>query len=339
MSFGQYVFCISGRLSKSRNEMELTLRQMGANGVKKSVTRSVTHLIVPSLNSIDDSNSKVIAAKKYGIHIVEEQWIYAQESSEKVPMLEFNVLLAKSYDDDDVDGWWCSEKLDGVRAVWDGSRFWSRSGNLLQAPAGFCAGFPPDVLDGELFGGRGNFNETSGIVRTKNGTYDQWKGLDFCVFDTPAKASVPFEGRLAYLKTLIQGQKHLKLCDHQKISKEVISTLLDEVVAEGGEGLMLRRPGSMYEFKRSGTLLKVKQQHDAECMVIGHEDGKGKYRGMCGALVCQYHGKMFMVGSGLTDADRAAPPKMGTVITFGYSEIGKTGLPRHPTFKRVFERA
>lgn len=338
MSFNQYVFCISGRLSKTRGEMEIALRQMGAKDVKKSVTRSVTHLIVPDLHSIDNTNSKVIAARTNGIDIVDEKWIYAQTPcTEKAPMLEFNVLLAKKYKEQDVNGWWCSEKLDGIRAIWDGSRFWSRSGNRIQVPAEFCAEFPPVVMDGELFGGRGEFNETSGIVRTHDGTYDQWSGLEFCVFDTPAMDKLPFEERIDYLKKLICGQKHLKLCNHQKISKDDVTTLLTDVLAAGGEGLMLRKPGSLYEYKRSGTLLKVKVMHDAECTVIGHEDGLGKYRGMCGALMCQYRGKMFKVGSGLTDDDRRNPPRMGAIITFGYLELSKKGIPRHPTFKREFK--
>ncbi len=68
-----------------------------------------------------------------------------------------------------------------------------------------------------------------------------------------------------------------------------------------------------------------------KCMVIGHEDGTGKYRGMCGALICEYRGKMFKVVSGLTDDDRHKPPKMGSTIIFSYLE--QAGVPRHPTFK------
>jgi len=336
MSLNQCVFCISGRLRLSRGAMELKLRQMGAKDVKKAVTRTVTHLIVPDLHSIDSTNSKVIAARKCGVTIVEEQWLDAQTPVEKAPMLEFNVLLAKNYKDQAIDGWWWSEKLDGVRAVWDGSRLWSRSGTLLQVPAAFCAEFPAIVLDGELFGGRGKFNETSGIVRTKSGTYDQWHGLEFHVFDTPTMTA-PFEERVAYLKTVIQSQKHLKLCNQQRMKQEMLPVILEEVIAGDGEGLMLRKPGSVYAFKRSGTLLKVKKMYDAECIVIGHEDGRGKYRGMCGALLCQYKGKMFKVGSGLTDQDRRAPPMMGAVITFGYMELSNRGIPRHPTFKRLFQ--
>ena len=334
----QYVFCICGRLSKSRGQIEMLLRQMGAKDVKKSVTRAVTHLVVPDSSNIDNTNSKVIAARKNGVDIVSESWVFAQKTVTKnTQMLQFSVMLAKNYKNQNIDGWLCSEKLDGVRAVWDGYQFWSRSGTKLQVPYNFYSDLPPVILDGELFGGRGQFDTTSGIVRLKKGTYEQWSGLQFHVFDTPAMAEFPFEERYGYLQKLISGQRHLKMCEQRKISNEVLPTMLEEVFAEGGEGLMLRKPGSLYEYKRSSALLKVKKMQDAECIVIGHEEGSGKYRGMCGALMCQYRGKMFKVGSGLTDALRRNPPKMGATITLGYMELSKNGIPRHPTFKRVFE--
>src|SRR5947209_4846684 len=63
------------------------------------------------------------------------------------------LLLAETWDNaTDLTGWWMSEKLDGVRAYWDGRQFLSRLGNLYHAPDWFTAGLPADVpLDGELW--------------------------------------------------------------------------------------------------------------------------------------------------------------------------------------------
>ena len=71
--------------------------------------------------------------------------------------------------------------------------------------------------------------------------------------------------------------------------------------------------------------------------MIGHEEGKGKYRGLTGALICKIPstGKQFKVGSGLTDLQRANPAPVGTTIVFGYFELTKQGIPRFPTFKRI----
>ncbi|KAM0746957.1 DNA ligase/mRNA capping enzyme [Meredithblackwellia eburnea MCA 4105] len=109
--------------------------------------------------------------------------------------------------------------------------------------------------------------------------------------------------------------------------------LLQEVEKGGGEGLMLRKPGSLYEAKRSSTLLKVKTFFDAEATVIGYEPGKGKYKGMTGSLLCQMEsGKKFSCGSGLTDQQRRDPPKIGAIISYRFQEITKENVPRFPTF-------
>ena len=47
-----------------------------------------------------------------------------------------------------LDDYWVSEKLDGVRAYWDGERFWSRGGNEYRAPDWFTEGFPDVPMDG-----------------------------------------------------------------------------------------------------------------------------------------------------------------------------------------------
>jgi len=333
------IFCIGGRLSVSSSKFEMYLRHKGAGDVKKSVTRHVTHLVVPDPENLDRESSKVQAALKKNVTIVSEQWCRDLPAETPPPMLGFKVTLAKNYKDQNVDGWLCSEKLDGVRAVWDGKNrcFWSRSGNLINAPSEFVEQFPDVTLDGELYGGRGNFPQTSGIVRTKEPSYEQWQGLQFCVFDAPGMPNQPFEERQKYLSSLIQSQRHLHLCVQVQITKASIPQRLAEIVAEKGEGLMLRKPGSKYDFKRTSSLLKVKAMHDAEAVVIGYEDGTGKYRGLCGSLMCEYRGKMFKCGSGMSDEDRRNPPKIGTTITFGYFEMSESNIPRFPTFKRVFQ--
>ena len=55
-----------------------------------------------------------------------------------------DLLLANKWEDSDVTGWWISEKLDGVRAYWDGSQFLSRLGNQFPAPDWFIQDLPVD---------------------------------------------------------------------------------------------------------------------------------------------------------------------------------------------------
>ena len=86
----------------------------------------------------------------------------------------------------DVTRYWVSEKLDGVRARWDGSALHSRRGNRFNAPPWFVEGFPNVPLDGELWAGRGTFEMLSGIVRRTRPDDDAWRRVRFMVFDLPA---------------------------------------------------------------------------------------------------------------------------------------------------------
>jgi DNA ligase-1 len=111
---------------------------------------------------------------------------------------------------------------------------------------------------------------------------------------------------------------------------------LVRVEALGGEGLMLRQPGSAYEVGRSMTLQKVKTFKDAEATVVDHQPGAGKHKGRLGALLVRLaDGKEFAVGTGFTDKEREAPPAVGSVITFRYQELSDAGIPRFPSYVGV----
>src|SRR6266404_6130234 len=109
------------------------------------------------------------------------------------------LLLAESWDNAaDLSDWWMSEKLDGVRAYWDGRQFLSRLGNLYHAPAWFIEGFPQVPLDGELWLDRKKFQRTVSIVRRQDKS-GLWNEVRFLVFDAPAATGI-FEDRLGFLK-------------------------------------------------------------------------------------------------------------------------------------------
>src|SRR4051794_29805560 len=182
------------------------------------------------------------------------------------------LLLAERWDNaQDLAGWWMSEKLDGVRAYWDGKALISRLGNPFHAPDWFLERLPGVPLDGELWIGRKAFQRTVGIVRRQDKT-DLWKEVSYVVFDAPA-IDAPFEDRIASVVDHVARHRppHLRAHDHARC--EGLGHLRDElarVEAMGGEGLMLRQPGSRYEVGRSTTLLKVKSFRDAEARVLEH---------------------------------------------------------------------
>ena len=112
---------------------------------------------------------------------------------------------------------------------------------------------------------------------------------------------------------------------------------MDRVLGVKGEGMMLKDPNSKYERKRSSLLLKVKKFEDAEAEVIGHEDGKGRCKGMLGALRVKHckTGVQFKIGSGFDDKQRKNPPKIGTIVTFKFQDVTKANVPRFPIFMRI----
>jgi DNA ligase-1 len=248
--------------------------------------------------------------------------------------VDMEVLLAKPWTGQDPTGYWMSEKLDGVRAVWQGGEFRSRNGNVFHAPESFRAKMPPYALDGELFMGRGEFQTTVSIVRSH--TDKGWDRIRFHVFDLypigPNAEEMDFEMRQRWLTMILAGPVvHVPQVRCEGAAH--LTAFVDAVIAGGGEGAMLRAPGSLYEKKRSATLLKVKRFHDIEARVTGHVPGKGKHVGRLGALSCVApNGAAFEVGTGFTDAERAAPPAVGESVTVRFQELTKDGIPRFPVY-------
>jgi DNA ligase 1 len=248
------------------------------------------------------------------------------------------VLLAESWDNaTDLAGWWMSEKLDGVRAYWDGKQFVSRQGNLYHAPDWFIEGLPETPLDGELWLDRKKFQRAVSIVRRQDKS-DLWKELSFLVFDAPGAGGV-FEDRMKFVDETLGSRKLAYARAHKQVLCTDIAALkaeLARVEALGGEGLMLRQPGSTYVAGRSSTLLKIKSFKDAEAVVVGHQPGAGKHKGKTGALTVRLaDGTEFGVGTGLSDRERANPPGVGATITFRYQELSDKGVPRFPSFVGV----
>lgn len=245
------------------------------------------------------------------------------------------VLLAKNWAGSDPTGWWLSEKLDGVRAVWDCRALVTRTGQPIRAPQWFLDALPKsEPLDGELWIGRGQFQRTVGLVRSRQGG-DGWRSIRFAAFDAPLAAGA-FEERQAALREAVAGGPAFVLPQRRCEGHADLIAELGCVEQAGGEGVMLRQPGSAYERRRSGTLLKVKTFHDAEATVVGYDCGTGRNSATIGALVAQLpDGTEFRVSSGLTDAVRLSPPAVGSVFTFKYQEMTDGGVPRFPSFLRV----
>ena len=255
-------------------------------------------------------------------------------AAESIPLL----LAETEQGQSDVSLFLVSEKLDGVRAFWDGNTLRTRNGNAIKAPAWFMDGFPSRALDGELWIGRGKFDALSGAVRRQTPDEAEWRKIRYLVFELP-NASGTFRERNELLKREVERASvpWLQVVEQWEITgRKALDLKLAEILKLGGEGLMLHRADATYTTGRSDVLLKMKLWHDAEAKVIGYQPGKGKYAGMLGALrVRTADGVEFMLGTGFSDAERRDPPSIGSMVTYRYRDVTKRGVPRFASFYRV----
>ena len=249
-----------------------------------------------------------------------------------------DLMLAEIYQQGiDISQYWASEKLDGVRARWDGKHLLSRGGHIFAPPPWFTENFPEIPLDEELSIGRSRYEETASIVRRQH-PHEGWRAVRFMVFDLPAHRGT-FDERVSAMKYLATqvDSPYLAIIKQDAFDTEkALTQRLQAVLAQGGEGLMLHRKTAYYASGRSQDLLKLKPFTDAEATVIGYRPGKGKFTGQVGSLKVQTdEGIVFHIGTGLSDAQRRVPPPRQSRITFRHQGFTKNGIPRFPVFLRI----
>lgn len=240
-----------------------------------------------------------------------------------------DLFLLNNYNDDiNVTSWYMSEKLDGVRAYWDGKNLISRSGKIFSTPSFFTQDFPKHELDGELWSKRGDFSNISSIVNTKKEN-KQWSQLTYNIFEVPNA-----KGDLLQRLQTVEESKYIKIIKQIKIkNKKHLQDFLKEVEKKGGEGVVVRDGSLNYYTGRDNNALKVKSYIDEECEVVGYNEGQGKYKDMTGSLSCRMKNmKVINIGSGLDEHQRLHPPKIGAIITFKYYGLTSKGNPRFPIF-------
>lgn len=256
------------------------------------------------------------------------------------PVQPAQMMLAQEYRGQAVAGWLMSEKLDGVRAFWDGRQLIGRSGKAFTAPAWFTQGFPPFALDGELFAGRGRFELAAAAVHSSDP--QAWQPLHYAVFDVPNAAGGLLQ-RLQVLRDYLSqsgavgaAPGRIRIVEQRPVTDAAAAqAFLREIEAGGGEGVMLRHPQAAYPRGRSELLLKMKSAHDAECVVVAHHPGRGRLQGLLGSLSCENAQGRFRIGSGFSDRERSDPPPIGSTITYRYRGLTAKGLPRFASFVRI----
>jgi DNA ligase-1 len=252
----------------------------------------------------------------------------------------FDLQLPKIYKDQNISGWVMSEKLDGIRAYWNGKYLSTKKGYRIQTPDSFIRDFPPFALDGELWIDRGEFEMVQAIVLDDNPS-KEWEKVTYNIFEVPhAKGS--FLKRLDRAKEWFakHQNRHVRIVkQHRCQNREELNRYLTKIVSQGGEGVIVKDPHARYSTGRSDKILKVKKYLDAEGKVISINPGKGKFENMMGSLSIEMkNGKRFKLGSGFKKTDRINPPKIGSYVTFKYYGLTKKGIPKFASYMRVRDK-
>jgi len=251
-------------------------------------------------------------------------------------------------------------KLDGVRCViqaeMDGTviaysrtgKEWKNIDHILKELKPFFYKFPNIILDGELYNHdlKNDFEKIISLVRkTKPMYHDRVESdmkVQFHCYDTIME-HMPFDERdhfiaknlqtnycIKHVRTLLTNNKaHTKACHKENL-------------VAGYEGSIVRT-NDIYQCKRSHSLRKFKDFQDAEALIIGYEEGKGKREGTLGKFLMQDEdGNKFGCPPGkgynyqdMRDMLKDIHKYMGQLATFTYFERTKAGSYRHPLFKSI----
>ena len=260
-------------------------------------------------------------------------------------------------------------KLDGVRCVIqqefhkDGDKVvaYSRTGkewrnidHILEELVPFFMKYPNAILDGELYNHdlKNDFEKIISLVRKTKPMYhdrveSEMKVQSHC-YDTIME-HMDFKGRHKFIR------EHFSIKDREfpypsvrplmaatVSNTEEFEVYHEEFLEAGYEGSILRK-NKPYECKRSWTLMKVKDFSDAEALIIGYEEGKGKREGTLGKFLMQDEdGNKFGCPPGkgynyqdMRDMLKDIHKYMGQTATFTYFERTKAGSYRHPLFKSI----
>jgi len=210
----------------------------------------------------------------------------------------------------DPTGWWISEKLDGVRAYWNGKKMYFKDGTEMHPPPGFVVDFPPVPLDGELWAGRQNFYEVAKAVKSTE--VEAWRDVKYLVFDT-TQSQMKYEERMEFINKYIPANhSNISQIDIWRCkSNDDLMYVLAQVEQNGGEGIILRKPQSYYYEQMS--FFKLERYDDDDAMVVENlNDSK--------AMKCRLsNGKEFVLPTPTIDP----LPAPESIITFRYLAMSK----------------
>lgn len=247
----------------------------------------------------------------------------------------FEVQKPKTYDNEDISGWYMSEKLDGIRAYWDGKNLYTKNKNIIYAPKWFTKDFPSFELDGELFTKRDDFETIQSIVLDEIPS-KSWSKITYNIFEVP-NADGNFLSRLDLAKKYFSDKSlnHVKLIPQMKCKDtKHLEKFLKKIIYLKGEGVIVKDGSKTYHTGRTSSSLKVKTAQDMEGKIIAY-NYKLDNKTVKSLVIKLSNGVVFNLGNGLSKEQRVNPPKIGEIITFKYYGLTKNKKPKFASFLRI----
>ncbi len=252
-------------------------------------------------------------------------------------VFSFAVELQKplTYEEQNINGWFMSEKLDGIRGYWDGKQLLTRKGKKIYPPKWFIKNFPNFELDGELWTKRNDFENIQNIIMDKKPSED-WKNITYNIFEVPNTKGDFFQ-RLEKAKSWFKKHpnKYVNIIKQIKIKDENhLNNYMEEIISKKGEGVIVKDPSKNYHTGRSPHILKLKKAQDIEGVVI-RVNFNEKTKLLKSLVIKLDNGITFNLGNGFTNKQRKNYPKIGEIVTFKYFGFTKYGKPKFASFLHV----
>lgn len=232
-----------------------------------------------------------------------------------------------------INNWIMSEKLDGIRAYWNGKELLTKNGNKIFIPDNIIKNYPPFHLDGELWTKRDDFENIQNIVLDKTPT-KQWNQISYNIFEVPNQKG-DFYQRIQVLEKWLKNNNNsnIKIIKQTKCkNKKHLNLYLKSLINKKAEGVIIKDPKSLYFKGKNGKILKVKKFHDMEGKVIGINYKNNKFKSLKIELS---NGIRFNLGGGFSKEEKINHPKVSDIITFKYYSFTKYGKPKFASFLRV----
>ena len=191
---------------------------------------------------------------------------------------------------------------------------------------------PSISVTGELYGGKGQFNNFQGLFNGCNTSDPQWTQAYFIIFDVVEEnlKQLLFKDRMQFVKDHKKPHVYPVTITYCSSAQQLVDAF-HAVVQSNGEGLVLRK-NTPYKAGRSCDILKYKKKTTIDGKIIGYTQGSGRFASFIGSVRLKtISGKEFKC----VPPDRLNPPAIGTIVEVECMELTSNGIPRHPRWLRI----